>query len=55
VALNPDAHRAGMFDTVALGVGIARKGWLTAADVLNTLELPELLARLAARREERIR
>jgi DNA polymerase (family 10) len=53
VALNPDAHRAGMFDTVALGVGIARKGWLTAADVLNTLELPELSAWLTARNGER--
>jgi DNA polymerase (family 10) len=50
VALNPDAHRAAMFDTVALGVGIARKGWLTKSDVLNTLELPDLLARLAAKR-----
>ncbi|OGD74970.1 MAG: hypothetical protein A2Y64_02660 [Candidatus Coatesbacteria bacterium RBG_13_66_14] len=55
VALNPDAHRAGMFDTVALGVGIARKGWLTKSDVLNTLELPELLAWLTARNGERNR
>jgi len=50
VALNPDAHRAEMFDTVALGVGIARKGWLAKTDILNTLELPDLLARLAARK-----
>jgi DNA polymerase (family 10) len=49
-AVNPDAHRAEMFDTVALGVGIARKGWLTAADVLNTRELPDLTAWLKKRR-----
>ncbi|HUT98234.1 MAG TPA: helix-hairpin-helix domain-containing protein [bacterium] len=55
VALNPDAHRAEMFDTVALGVGIARKAWLTAADVLNTRELPDLSDWLAARRGERNR
>ena len=36
LSINPDAHSvAGLSDTF-LGVGIARKGWLTAADVLNT-------------------
>jgi DNA polymerase (family 10) len=25
------------------GIGIARKGWLSAADVLNTMEVGELL------------
>ncbi len=47
VAVNPDAHRRAMFDTVPLGVGIARKGWLTREDVLNTKELPEILSWLA--------
>ncbi|MCK4594446.1 hypothetical protein KAU45_08080, partial [bacterium] len=50
VAVNPDAHRRAMFDTVGLGVGIARKGWLTPEDVLNTRELPELMAWLKDRR-----
>ncbi len=50
IAVNPDAHRRTMFDTVPLGVGIARKGWLTPENVLNTKELPELLSWLADRR-----
>ena len=32
------------------GVGSARRGWLTAADVLNTRPLDELRALLAERR-----
>ena len=36
ISINPDAHSlTGLADT-RYGVGIARKGWLTAADVLNT-------------------
>ncbi len=42
LSINPDAHSvAGLSDTF-LGVGIARKGWLTAADVLNTHSAEEV-------------
>jgi DNA polymerase (family X) len=36
IAINPDAHRIEGLRDVQYGVGIARKGWLEAKDVLNT-------------------
>jgi len=41
-AINPDAHRIEHFDFTEAGVNIARKGWLTAGDVLNTRSLSEV-------------
>jgi DNA polymerase (family 10) len=41
-AINPDAHRTTQLDYLWFGVRLARKGWLTRADVINTLELPEM-------------
>lgn len=38
-AINPDAHNVDDIQYIAAGIGIARKGWLTAADVINTLPL----------------
>jgi DNA polymerase (family 10) len=35
VALGPDAHSVNALDNVAVGVGMARKGWLEATDLLN--------------------
>jgi DNA polymerase (family 10) len=34
--INPDAHRNGQAGFLRLGAGVARKGWLTRADVVNT-------------------
>ncbi|MBI5528800.1 MAG: DNA polymerase/3'-5' exonuclease PolX [Deltaproteobacteria bacterium] len=46
VSINPDAHEVeGLSDTF-LGVGIARKGWLSAKDVLNTRSAKEALERM---------
>ncbi|MFO1463236.1 MAG: DNA polymerase/3'-5' exonuclease PolX [bacterium] len=43
-SINPDAHSlSGLSDTF-YGVGIARKGWLTKEDVLNTRPLEEIQA-----------
>lgn len=42
VAVNPDAHHPGGLSDVSYGVGIARKGWLSAPDVLNSLGAEEL-------------
>jgi DNA polymerase (family 10) len=36
ISINPDAHKTTGLKDVVYGVGIARKGWLGAADVLNT-------------------
>jgi DNA polymerase (family X) len=36
IAINPDAHNTEGLRDVQYGVGIARKGWLEASDVLNT-------------------
>jgi DNA polymerase (family 10) len=49
LVIAPDAHdAAGLADTY-YGVGIARKGWLTAADVLNTRPVDEVRKLLASR------
>jgi DNA polymerase (family 10) len=44
IVCNTDAHSARGLANMALSVGTARRGWATAADVLNTRPLPELLA-----------
>ena len=36
IAIGPDAHSPRALDWTDLGVAMARKGWLEAADVLNT-------------------
>ena len=51
VEIGPDAHSTHGLDNVELGVGIARKGWLEAGDVLNALPADEVLARARRRRE----
>lgn len=48
--INCDAHRLDHFDFLRLGAGIARKGWLTREDVINTLTLAELTTALARKR-----
>ncbi|MEY4689983.1 MAG: polymerase fused to phosphatase [Verrucomicrobiota bacterium] len=49
-AINCDAHRLDHFGFLRLGAGIARKGWLTRGDVINTLPLPELMTALRRKR-----
>ncbi|WP_041592064.1 DNA polymerase/3'-5' exonuclease PolX [Thermoanaerobacterium xylanolyticum] len=41
-AICPDAHRIEGLDDMKYGIGIARKGWLEAKDVINTYEYDEL-------------
>ena len=48
VAINSDAHAREDFAHLRLGIGQARRGWLAAADVLNTRQLPELRRLLAS-------
>jgi DNA polymerase (family 10) len=49
--INCDAHRFEHAGFLRLGAGVARKGWLTRADVINTLPLAELRQALAAKRQ----
>lgn len=42
-AIGPDAHSRGALEWTELGVAMARKGWLTAGDVINTGEAGDLL------------
>lgn len=48
--INCDAHRAEHAGFLRLGAGIARKGWLSKEDVVNTLPLPKLRKALAEKR-----
>ncbi|UZQ82818.1 DNA polymerase/3'-5' exonuclease PolX [Thermoanaerobacter sp. RKWS2] len=42
-AICPDAHSVEGLEDVKYGIGIARKGWLEAKDVVNTYELEAVL------------
>jgi len=48
--INPDAHRNEHAGFLRLGAGVARKGWLTKADVINTLPLEKLRQELRRKR-----
>jgi DNA polymerase (family 10) len=48
--INCDAHRFEHAGFLRLGAGIARKGWLTKADVINTLSLDKLREALHGKR-----
>ncbi len=50
VSIGPDAHSPQGLDHLEMGVAIARKGWLTAADVLNSRSADDVLAFAQARR-----
>jgi len=49
-SINPDAHSTGDLAFLWHGVRIARKGWLTRADVVNTLPLGKIEAVLESKR-----
>ena len=51
--INPDAHRIERLQDLWFGVGIARKGWLTRADVMNCLPLGKIEAALEAKRNKK--
>ena len=43
VVISTDAHRSSHLEYMCFGVGQARRGWLTASDVVNTRPVDELL------------
>jgi DNA polymerase (family 10) len=45
-----DAHSTRAFETLALGITVARRGWVERAEVLNTLPFQELRASLRRQR-----
>lgn len=49
--INCDAHRREHAQYLRVGAGIARKGWLTKRDVINTLPLNELIEALRKKRK----
>jgi len=49
-AINCDGHRFEHAGFLRLGAGIARKGWLTREDVVNTLPLKALVKELSRKR-----
>lgn len=46
IVIDTDAHRENEFDHLHFGVATARRGWIEAADVVNTLERDALMALL---------
>ena len=50
VAINTDAHTIGQLDYMRFGVSVARRGWLTPGDILNTLPEKQLVSWLEKKR-----
>lgn len=50
LVINPDAHATDGLDDLDYGIAVARRAWLTAADVWNTGPAEAMGERLAARR-----
>jgi DNA polymerase (family 10) len=48
IAINSDAHATDGMDIMEYGVATARRGWLTAEDVINTRPVDEMLGMLKA-------
>ena len=49
IAINSDAHELHGMDIMEYGIATARRAWLTAADVINTRSLDEMLKLLKGR------
>ncbi len=49
IFINPDAHNIEGLKDVSYGVGIARKGWLEAKDVVNAWDLRKVTSYLSSR------
>jgi DNA polymerase (family 10) len=50
-SINPDAHSIEELEQVIVGIGAARKGWLTKEDVLNTRSTSEVEKLLGRKRK----
>lgn len=54
ISINPDAHNPEGLADVRYGIGIARKGWLTASDIINTLKIEDLKSFFTEQRESKL-
>lgn len=52
IVINPDAHSPGELSLYKFGVQVARRGWLTKADVFNTRGLADVMQELALRKQK---
>lgn len=43
LVINTDSHAPEHFSLIRFGVGVARRGWCEAGDILNTRPLPEMM------------
>ncbi|MDH5234361.1 MAG: helix-hairpin-helix domain-containing protein [Gemmatimonadota bacterium] len=50
IEIGPDAHSVDGLENMALGIGMARKGWLAADDVINTRSADDVVAFATRRR-----
>jgi len=50
LSINTDAHHTETFAAMTYGLGVARRGWLTEADVINCMSTADLLKFIAAKR-----
>jgi DNA polymerase (family 10) len=50
IVINPDAHSTGGLDDLEYGVTVARRGWLSKADVWNTVPLATMTRHVATAR-----
>ena len=46
LVINPDAHSPDDLELTPFGINVARRGWLTKADVFNTMGLKDVLKAL---------
>ena len=53
LVISSDAHTIAEFDTLAWGIGVARRAWLSPGDVLNTRPLDALIPLLRRHRSHR--
>ncbi len=53
IAINPDAHSVEGLDDLEFGISVARRGWLEAGDVWNTLPLEDMDRKLKEHRRRR--
>jgi len=52
IAIGPDAHSTAGLDNVHFGIGMARKAWLEAGEILNTRSAEDVLAFVRKRRSK---
>ena len=50
ISIGADAHNVTGMTNMELGIGIARKGWLSSSEVLNARPLDEFMQHVARRR-----